>query len=304
MSSATGIKSLKVRHNNILGFYHRGHGSSTPSRCSTPPLAETFRHRQTMANAMRFTTAELVEIEGRIASAAERALAIEQEVFAELAARDRRRGAGARRRSPAHWPSSMHRPALAELAEPRATCAPTSTTARRFEIAAAAIRWSSRRCERPRPAPFIENDCVLGRAARPPQPPASTRAADAPHLARHRPEHGRQVDVPAPERADRGAGADGLLRAGARGAHRRRRPAVLARRRLRRPRARPLDVHGRDGRDGRHPQPGDRALASSSSTRSAAAPRPSTASRSPGRRSSTCTTSTAAGRCSRRTTTS
>jgi len=34
----------------------------------SPPLSDTFRHRQTMSNAMRFTTTELVEIEGRIAS--------------------------------------------------------------------------------------------------------------------------------------------------------------------------------------------------------------------------------------------
>jgi DNA mismatch repair protein MutS len=46
------------------------------------------------------------------------------------------------------------------------------------------------------------------------------------------------------------------LRAGAIGPYRRRRPAVLARRRLRRSRARALDLHGRDGRDRRHPQPG------------------------------------------------
>ena len=62
----------------------------------------------------------------------------------------------------------------------------------------------------------------------------------------------------------------------ARGAYRRRRPAVLARRRRRRPRARALDLHGRDGRDGRDPQPGEPRARSSSSTRSGAAPRPST----------------------------
>ena len=57
-----------------------------PSRCSRARSPPTFRHRQTMANAMRFSTAELAETEGRIASATERALSLEQEVFAELAA--------------------------------------------------------------------------------------------------------------------------------------------------------------------------------------------------------------------------
>ena len=87
-------------------------------------------------------------------------------------------------------------------------------------------------------------------------------------------------------------------------AYRRRRPAVLARRRRRRSRARPLDLHGRDGRDRGDPQPGGASARWSSSTRSAAAPRPSTACRSPGRRSSICTRSTAAARCSPRTSTS
>src|SRR5204863_5657079 len=81
----TGIKSLKVRHNNILGYY-----IEVPAGASKPlmsePLAATFRHRQTMAGAVRFTTPELIETESRIVAAAERALAIEQEVFAELAA--------------------------------------------------------------------------------------------------------------------------------------------------------------------------------------------------------------------------
>src|SRR5262249_21644207 len=49
------------------------------------PLALTFRHRQTMAGALRFASEELVATEGQIVSSADRALALEQEVFAELA---------------------------------------------------------------------------------------------------------------------------------------------------------------------------------------------------------------------------
>ena len=81
----TGIKSLKVRHNNILGYY-----IEVPAGAAKPllsaPLSATFRHRQTMAGAVRFTTPELVETESRIVSAAERALTMEQDIFAELAA--------------------------------------------------------------------------------------------------------------------------------------------------------------------------------------------------------------------------
>ncbi|HEX5998577.1 MAG TPA: DNA mismatch repair protein MutS [Hyphomicrobiaceae bacterium] len=82
---ATGIKALKVRHNNILGYY-----IEVPAGAARPltlaPLNEMFRHRQTMAGAMRFTTEELRETESRIVSAADRALTLEQDIFAELAA--------------------------------------------------------------------------------------------------------------------------------------------------------------------------------------------------------------------------
>jgi DNA mismatch repair protein MutS len=81
----TGIRSLKVRHNNILGFYVEVPAGAA-QLLTAEPLSLTFRHRQTMAGAMRFTTDELMETEGRIMSAADRALAIEQEVFNFLSA--------------------------------------------------------------------------------------------------------------------------------------------------------------------------------------------------------------------------
>ena len=103
--------------------------------------------------------------------------------------------------------------------------------------------------------PFIANACDLSPATR------TNLGAD---LADHRPEHGRQIDLPAPERADRAAGADRQLCAGDARADRHRRPAVLARRRGRRSGARALHLHGGDGGNRRDPQPGQRALAGDS----------------------------------------
>ena len=110
---------------------------------------------------------------------------------------------------------------------------------------AAAIRWSSRRSA-PRASP---SSPTTARSA-----PRARRGRA--HLAGHRPEHGRQVDLPPPERADRDPRPDRRLRAGEVGAYRRRRPPVQPRRRRRRSRPRPLDLHGRDGRDRGDPQPG------------------------------------------------
>jgi DNA mismatch repair protein MutS len=81
----TGVRALKVRHNNVLGYFVEvtaQHGD----KLMAPPLNATFIHRQTLAGQVRFTTTELGELEAKIASAAERALGLELEIFERLAA--------------------------------------------------------------------------------------------------------------------------------------------------------------------------------------------------------------------------
>jgi DNA mismatch repair protein MutS len=74
----TGIGSLKIRHNNILGYYME---VTATHRAKVP---EHFVQRQSMANATRYSTPELVELESRIASAGEQAQKLEIELFEEL----------------------------------------------------------------------------------------------------------------------------------------------------------------------------------------------------------------------------
>ncbi|PIO99890.1 DNA mismatch repair protein MutS [Pleomorphomonas carboxyditropha] len=83
-AETTGIKSLKVKHNGVLGYFIEV-APNYAQAMTSEPLNRLFIHRQTLAGAMRFSTTELSELEGRIASAAERALAIELSVFADLA---------------------------------------------------------------------------------------------------------------------------------------------------------------------------------------------------------------------------
>jgi DNA mismatch repair protein MutS len=81
----TGIRALKIRHNNVLGYFvdvSAQHGE----KLMTAPFNATFIHRQTTAGQIRFTTTELGELEAKIATAAERALALELEIFDRLAA--------------------------------------------------------------------------------------------------------------------------------------------------------------------------------------------------------------------------
>jgi DNA mismatch repair protein MutS len=81
----SGVRILKIRHNNVLGYFVEvtaQHGEKMMS----PPLNLTFIHRQTLAGQVRFTTTELGELEAKIASAGDRALGIELDIFERLCA--------------------------------------------------------------------------------------------------------------------------------------------------------------------------------------------------------------------------
>ena len=81
----TGVRGLKIRHNNVLGYFVEvtaQHGD----KLMAAPFNATFIHRQTLAGQVRFTSTELGELEAKIASAAERSLGLELEIFERLSA--------------------------------------------------------------------------------------------------------------------------------------------------------------------------------------------------------------------------
>ncbi len=82
-ATATGIASLKIKHNNVLGYFIETTATHAEKMLS-PPLSEQFIHRQTTANAVRFTTVELSELETRMLNAGNRAQEIEARTFAHL----------------------------------------------------------------------------------------------------------------------------------------------------------------------------------------------------------------------------
>ncbi len=77
-AEASGIAALRIRHNNVIGYYIE------VSAANAGKLGADFIHRQTMAGAQRYTTVELGELASKIASAAERALALELRLFDDL----------------------------------------------------------------------------------------------------------------------------------------------------------------------------------------------------------------------------
>ncbi|VVB71664.1 DNA mismatch repair protein MutS [uncultured archaeon] len=74
----TGIKSLKIAYNNVFGYYLE------VSRANLQLVPENYIRKQTMANAERFITPELKEMEAKVISAEERSISLEQEIFGRV----------------------------------------------------------------------------------------------------------------------------------------------------------------------------------------------------------------------------
>ena len=74
----TGIASLKIRYNQVFGFYIE---ISKPNLHLAP---SDYERKQTLVNAERFTSTELKEHERKVLSAEERVLEIERRLYSEI----------------------------------------------------------------------------------------------------------------------------------------------------------------------------------------------------------------------------
>ena len=74
----TGIASLKVRFNNVFGFYIE------ISKANLHNAPADYERKQTLVNAERFTTPELKDYERKVLAAEEKILEIEKRIFAEI----------------------------------------------------------------------------------------------------------------------------------------------------------------------------------------------------------------------------
>ncbi|MBI4185400.1 MAG: DNA mismatch repair protein MutS [Proteobacteria bacterium] len=131
-AAETGVASLKVRHNNVLGYYVEvtpTHGA----KLMEGEAARRFIHRQTLAGAVRFTTVELADLEGRIARAAEQALAMEMAHFEALTAEALARAEPISRAARALALIDVVR-GLAEVAALRRYCRPEVEEGLAFEV--------------------------------------------------------------------------------------------------------------------------------------------------------------------------
>ena len=79
----SGVAGLKIKHNGVLGYFIE---VTQQHADRLMQMRDLFRHRQTMAGAVRFTTDELATLASRISEAGEQALALEKALFDEMAA--------------------------------------------------------------------------------------------------------------------------------------------------------------------------------------------------------------------------
>ena len=153
----TRVKNLKIKHNNVLGYFIE------VTALNADPLQiekERFIHRQTMANAMRFTTTELAELESQIANAAGKALQLELGHFVDLekAVLEQATVIQAISRALAQLDVAT---ALAELAEEQGYARPRVDTSLAFHITAGRHPVVEQSLRRQAANPFVSNDCDL-----------------------------------------------------------------------------------------------------------------------------------------------
>jgi len=158
-SEATGITSLKVKHNNVLG-YHIEVTATHADRLMKGTHAATFIHRQTTANTVRFTSVELTELEQKIAKARDQALAMELELFQDLVGEviGRVEEIGLAARALAALDVTA---ALAELAVERQWCRPQVEDGPAFRICGGRHPVVEQALMAAEGGRFVPNDCDL-----------------------------------------------------------------------------------------------------------------------------------------------
>jgi DNA mismatch repair protein MutS len=159
-AEATGLKSLKVRHNNVLGYFVEVTATNAGA-LSKPPYVGIFAHRQTLANVVRFSTLELGELEVRITKAVDRALALELDIFSQLAERVLAEQALLAAAS-AGLAELDHYAALAELAIEQYYVRPKVDESQVFAVVEGRHPTVEQTFARREGASFVGNDCRLG----------------------------------------------------------------------------------------------------------------------------------------------
>ncbi len=164
----TGINALKIKHNNVLGYFVETPASHAEKMLAAPH-SDTFRHRQTTANQVRFTTEELSALETKILNAGGHALELEKAYFTDLCTAVLKEGARLAQAAKALAELDLAT-ALADLAKGEGWVRPAISTDTTFRIEKGRHPVVELALRRGQEGPFVANDCDLsaeGKKARP-----------------------------------------------------------------------------------------------------------------------------------------
>ncbi|WP_202526047.1 DNA mismatch repair protein MutS [Sneathiella litorea] len=153
------VPSLKIKHNNVLGYFIE----ITPR--FVDKMTENFIHRQTMANAVRYSTVALGELEDKISRAADRALALEITLFEELVQKVKEAGTAILSAAEAIARIDVA-VSHAELAIEQSYCRPVVDDSLSFDIAGGRHPVVEAALKAGAEADFVANDCCLNEAQR------------------------------------------------------------------------------------------------------------------------------------------
>ncbi|ALE03352.1 DNA mismatch repair protein MutS [Bartonella ancashensis] len=156
----TSIKTLKIKHNNILGYFIEVTASQANFFTNDPQIKARFIHRQTMVNAMRFTTTELAELESRITHATHHATTLELEIFDMLVSEITEQANFIRKAAEALAILDVS-VSLAFLAEEQNYCRPIIDHSLTFRITAGRHPVVEQALQKQMANQFVANDCDL-----------------------------------------------------------------------------------------------------------------------------------------------
>lgn len=156
----TGVRSLKIKHNNVLGYFIEVTAQNAGPLTEGDAAKSRFIHRQSMANAMRFTTTELSDLETRIANAAGEALTIELAAFDDLVLMAVAHADAIKAAADALSVIDVTA-ALAELAQEQGYSRPRVDDSLAFEIVAGRHPVVEQALRKQAAQPFVANDCNL-----------------------------------------------------------------------------------------------------------------------------------------------
>ncbi len=158
-SELTGVSALKIKHNNVLGYFIET-TSTHAEKMLSEPLSERFIHRQTTANQVRFTTVELSELETKILNAGGRAIEIEKRIFEELCQAVNENAPNLTLASDALSEIDLAA-SLADLAAAENWTRPKIDESRAFDVRDARHPVVERALQAQSGAPFVANSCDL-----------------------------------------------------------------------------------------------------------------------------------------------